>query len=215
MRAIFRGRRAFVAAVVWAGSAICFLCSLPAQNPGGPLAAFLAGQIAPEVREFGSFSREKISLLLQKVRVARGQERAIAVGNLQHCAWALLDTPATVSAAVELLDLWVMPHVGCLRVLPQTSGCSWERVVPRAYACYKKAGDAEGERRTLELLATQARDSGLCDLAFLRLAALKAGTGDLEGAIALARKCNPRGEFASAREKLLTAWEKSLKENKT
>ena len=209
MHGIFRGRRAFLPVILLA--VLC--CRVDGLAGPNALAAFLGGETAPEVREFGSFSREAIASLLQKLRRVAGKERAMAVGNLQHCAWIMLDTPAAVPAAIELLDVWIVPQVGCLRSLPGTSGCSWERVVSRAYASYKKAGHANGERRTLELLSTQARDPGLRDLAFLRLAGLKAASGDLPGAIGLARKCNPNGEFARAREQLISDWEKSLNES--
>ena len=57
-----------------------------------------------------------------------------------------------------------------------------------AYACYKRADDLHGKRRTFELLSTQARDPGLRDLALLRLAGLKADQGQLREAIDIARK---------------------------
>lgn len=83
-----------------------------------------------------------------------------------------------------------------------------------AYACYKKAGDTHGERRTLELLSTQARDPGLRDLAILRLAGLKADQGYLKEAIEIARKTNSRGEFSEHRTKLVETWQQELKGKK-
>ena len=62
-----------------------------------------------------------------------------------------------------------------------------------AYACYKQAGDAQGERRVLELLSTQARDPGLRDLALLRLAGLKAAEGNVKDAIDIARRADSNG----------------------
>ena len=83
-----------------------------------------------------------------------------------------------------------------------------------AYACYKKVGDLHGERRTLELLSTQARDPGLHDLAKLRLAGLKADQGRLKEAMDIVRKSDPKGELAEPRAKLLQTWEEQLKSKK-
>ncbi len=84
-----------------------------------------------------------------------------------------------------------------------------------AYASYKKASDIHGERRVLELLSTQARDPGLRDLAILRLAELKAAQGNLDEAIATARKSDCRGEFGEPRAKLLESWQQELKAKRT
>ena len=70
---------------------------------------FLAGQIAPDVHEFGEIrmSRADIAQWLQKLRTAKQpQERGVAVSNLQNCAWVLLDTPQTVPVALEILNQW-------------------------------------------------------------------------------------------------------------
>jgi hypothetical protein len=184
---------------------------------GQALNQFLAGQIAPEVHEFGEIqmTRADISGWLQKLRTAKQpQERGVAVANLQNCAWVLLDTPETLPAALELLDRWVIPNAALLRSKPRTSACSWENVVQGAYACYKKAGDPHGERRALELLSTQARDPGLRDLATLRLAGLKASQGSLREAIDIARKSDAKGELAEPRAKLLQSWQERLKPKK-
>jgi hypothetical protein len=178
---------------------------------------FLAGQIAPDVHEFGEIrmSRADIAQWLQKLRTAKQpRERGVAVANLQNCAWVLLDTPATIPVALEILNQWVMPNATLMRSAPRTSACSWENVIMGAYACYKKAGDPHGERRALELLSTQARDPGLRDLAVLRLAGLKAGQGSLKEAIDIVRKSDPKGELAEPRAKLLQTWQKQLKSKK-
>jgi hypothetical protein len=188
------------------------------EPPRGVLSQFLAGQIAPETLEFGEIrmTRAHISDWLGKLRTAhRPEERAVAVANLQNCAWVLLDVPAATPAALELLDQWVLPNVTLLRGKPRTSACSWENVVQGAYASYKRAGDLHGERRVLELLSTQARDPGLRDLAMLRLAGMKATQGSLKGAIDIARKANPRGKFAEPRAKLLESWQQEIKSKKT
>ena len=177
---------------------------------------FLAGQIAPEVHEFGKIrmTRADISQWLQKLRTAKHtQERGVAVANLQNCAWLLLDTPAK-AAALELLNQWVIPNAPQTRAIPRTSACSWENVIMGAYACYKKVGDLHGERRTLELLSTQARDPGLRDLAKFRLAGLKADQGRLKEAMDIVRKSDPKGELAEQRAKLLQTWEEQLKPKK-
>ena len=182
------------------------------------LTQFLTGQVAPEVLEFGEIrvTRADISGWLQKLRTAKQpKERGIAVANLQNCAWVLLDTPATIPAALELLNQWVMPNATLMRAIPRTSACSWENVIMGAYASYKKAGDTQGERRALELLSTQARDPGLRDLAMLRLAGLKADQGSLREAIDIARKSDSRGEFSEPRARLLEAWQQKLKAKKT
>ena len=182
------------------------------------LARFLAGQIAPELLEFGQIrmTRSDISGWLKQLRTAqRSQPRGIAVANLQNCAWVLLDIPAANPAALELLDQWVLPNATLLRTLPRTSACSWENVMMGAYASYRKASDVHGERRVLELLSTQARDPGLRDLAILRLAGLKADQGSLKEAIDIARKTDSRGEFAEDRARLLEYWQHELKPNKT
>ena len=83
-----------------------------------------------------------------------------------------------------------------------------------AYACYKQAGDAKGERRVLELLSTQARDPGLRDLALIRLAGLKATEGKLTEAIEIARRTDSRGELAEPRAKLIKTWQHELKEKR-
>ena len=83
-----------------------------------------------------------------------------------------------------------------------------------AYACYKQAGDAQGERRVLELLSTQARDPGLRDLALLRLAGLKAAEGNFREAIDIARRTDSRGELAQPRAKLIKNWQQKLKEKR-
>jgi hypothetical protein len=184
---------------------------------GEELAEFLAGQIAPEVVEFGEIrmTRSHVSDWLNKLRTAhRPEERGTAVANLQNCAWVLLDVPTARPAALELLDQWVLPNVTLLRSKPRSSACSWENVVQGAYATYKRAGDAHGERRVLELLSKQARDPGLRDLALLRLAGIKANQGSLKEAIDIARKSDPRGEFAEPRAKLLEGWQRELKPKK-
>ena len=83
-----------------------------------------------------------------------------------------------------------------------------------AYACYKRAGDPQRERRVLELLSTQARDPGLRDLAVLRLAGLKAAEGNLKEAIELARRVDAREELARPRAKLIKTWQEQLKEKR-
>jgi hypothetical protein len=188
------------------------------QLPNQALNQFLAGQIAPNLHEFGEIrmTRADVSQWLQKLRTARQpQERGVAVANLQNCAWVLLDTPETVPVALEILNQWVMPNVTLLRSKPRTSACSWENVVQGAYACYKKAGDAHGERRVLELLSTQARDPELRDLATIRLAGLKASQGSLKEAIDVVRKTDPKGELAEPRAKLLQAWQQQLQPRKS
>jgi hypothetical protein len=184
------------------------------EPPRQALSQFLTGQIAPQVQEFGQIrmTSADISEWLKKLRTARlPAERGIAVANLQNCAWVLLDFPATTPVALELLNQWVLPNATLLRTLPRTSACSWENVIMGAYASYKKAGDAHGERRVLDLLSTQARDPGLRDLALLRLAGLKAGQGSVKEAINIVRKSNPKGELAQPRAKLLQTWEEQLK----
>ena len=181
-----------------------------AADSRGELARFLAGQIAPEVLEFGQIrmTRSDISSWLTKLRTTqRPQPRGIAVANLQNCAWVLLDVPAAKPAALELLDQWVLPNATLLRTLPRSSACSWENVMMGAYASYRKASDVHGERRVLELLSTQARDPGLRDLAILRLAGQKADQGSLKEAIDIARKTDSRGEFAEDRARLLEYWQ--------
>jgi hypothetical protein len=188
-----------------------------ADYPSGELAKFLAGQIAPEVLEFGEIrmTRADISSWLKRLRTAqRPQARGIAVANLQNCAWVLLDVPAAIPSAMELLNQWVVPNATLLRSLPRTSACSWENVIMGAYACYKKANDPHGERRVLELLSTQARDPALRDLAILRLAGLKADQGSLKEAIDIARKTDSRGELAEDRARLLEYWQQELNPKK-
>jgi hypothetical protein len=182
------------------------------------LAQFLAGEIAPDVLEFGEtrVTREDILNWLRRLRTSRQpKDRGIAVANLQNCAWVLLSVPATKPVAMELLDRWVLPNATLLRSLPRTSACSWENVMMGAYACYKKGGDAHGERRALELLSTQARDPGLRDLAILRLAGLKADQGSLKEAIDIARKSDSRGELSEHRTRLLQTWQQELKSKKS
>ena len=179
---------------------------------------FLAGQIAPDVHEFGEIrmSRADIAQWLQKLRTAKQpRERGVAVANLQNCAWVLLDTPATIPVALEILNQWVMPNATLMRSVPRTSACSWENTIQGAYASYQKAGDPQGERRVLELLSTQARDPGLRDLATLRLASLKAEQGNLKEAIDIARKSDSRGELLEHRTRLLETWQQELKAKKT
>jgi hypothetical protein len=179
---------------------------------------FLAGQIAPDVHEFGEIrmSRADIAQWLQKLRTAKQpRERGVAVANLQNCAWVLLDTPATIPVALEILNQWVMPNATLMRSAPRTSACSWENTIQGAYASYQKAGDPQGERRVLELLSTQARDPGLRDLATLRLASLKAEQGNLKEAIDIARKSDSRGELLEHRTRLLETWQQELKAKKT
>ena len=84
-----------------------------------------------------------------------------------------------------------------------------------AYACYERVDDVHGKRRTLELLSTQARDSGLRDLALLRLAGLKADQGQLKEAIDIARRSDSRGELFEHRGRLLEIWQQELKTKKT
>ena len=185
---------------------------------GQALNQFLAGQIAPEVHEFGEIrmTRADISQWLQKLRMAKQpQERGVAVANLQNCAWVLLDVPAATPAALELLNQWVLPNATLMRAIPRTSACSWENVIMGAYACYEKVDDLHGKRRTLELLSTQARDPGLRDLALLRLAGLKADQGQLKEAIDIARRSDSRGELFEHRGRLLEIWQQELKTKKT
>ena len=180
----------------------------------GALTDFLTGRIAPDLSEFGEIrmTREDVAGWLEKARTARRpQDRGIAIANLQNCAWVLLDVPGAKPAALELLNLWVLPNVTLLRSQPRTSACSYENVVMGAYACYKQAGDAHGERRALELLSTQARDAGLRDLALLRLAGLRAAEGNLKEAMDIARRTDSRGELAQPRAKLMKTWQEKLK----
>ena len=188
------------------------------ESPIQALNQFLAGQIAPDRHEFGEIrmTRADVAQWLQKLRTARHpQERGVAVANLQNCAWVLLDTAETLPAALELLDRWVIPNATLLRSKPRTSACSWENVVQGAYACYKKAGDPHGQRRVLELLSTQARDSDLRDLATIRLAGLKASQGSLKEAIDVVRKTDPNGRLAEPRTKLLQDWQQQLQPKKS
>ena len=206
------------AASALVGASLWFaLGSVRAEFPPGALTDFLTGRIAPEVSEFGEIrmTREDVAGWLEKARTAPlPHDRGIAIANLQNCAWVLLDVSATRPAALELLNVWVLPNVTLLRSQPRTSACSWENVVTGAYACYKRAGDRGRERRVLELLSTQARDPGLRDLAVLRLAGLKAAEGNLKEAIELARRVDARGELARPRAKLIETWHQMLKEKR-
>jgi hypothetical protein len=187
------------------------------EPPRHALSQFLAGQIAPEVQEFGQIrmKREDISEWLKKLRTARlPAERGIAVANLQNCAWVLLDTPETVPVGLELLNQWVLPNATLLRSLPGTSACSWENVMMGAYASYKKAGDPHGQLRVLELISRQARDPELRDLATLRLGGIKASQGGLKEAVDIVRKSDPKGKLAEPRAKLLQNWQEQLKPKK-
>jgi hypothetical protein len=191
--------------------------SAEAGFSNGELSAFLSGQIAPEATEFGEIrmTRKEVADWMQEARSARlPGERALAIANLQNCAWVLLSVPGANRAALELLNQWVLPQVTLLRSQPRTSACSYEHVVMGAYACYKQAGDAEGQRRALELLSTQARDAGLRDLALLRLAGLKANRGQFNEAIDLARRTDSRGELARPRAKLIESLQRKLKEKR-
>jgi hypothetical protein len=188
------------------------------EPPRQALSQFLAGQIAPELQEFGQIrmTRADISEWLKKLRTARlPAERGIAVANLQNCAWVLLDLPATTPAALELLNQWVLPNAMLLRTLPRTSACSWENVMMGAYASYKKAADPHGQRRVLDLLSTQARDPELRDLATLRLGGIKASQGSLKEAIDIVRKSDAKGKLAEPRAKLLQNWQEQLKAKNT
>ena len=150
------------AAAVLVGASLWFAAaSVLAEFSTSALTDFLTGRIAPEVSEFGEIrmTREDVAGWLEKARTAPlPHDRGIAIANLQNCAWVLLDVPATKPAALELLNVWVLPNVTLLRSQPRTSACSWENVVTGAYACYKRAGDPQRERGVLELLSTQARD---------------------------------------------------------
>jgi hypothetical protein len=201
------------AAVVAAGFLLGALDSSEGQSPSGGLGDFLAGRVAAETDEFGKtrLTRKELAGWLEKARTSRRvEDRGVAIANLQNCAWILLGVPGAKPAALELLNLWVMPNASVLRGLPRTSACSWENVVLGAYASYK--GNVAGERRVLELLTTQGRDPGMRDLAMLRLAGLAAAEGNLRGAMEIARRSDQRGEFGRSRAKLLKAWEQQLKE---
>ena len=205
------------AAVVAAGFLLGALDSSEGQSPSGGLGDFLAGRVAAETDEFGKtrLTRKEVASWLEKARTSRRvEDRGVAIANLQNCAWILLGVPGAKPAALELLNLWVMPNASVLRGLPRTSACSWENVVLGAYASYKQAGDVAGERRVLELLTTQARDPGMRDLAVLRLAGLTASEGNLRGAMEIARRSDQWGEFGRSRAKLLKAWEQQLKEQR-
>lgn len=205
------------AAVVAAGFLLGALDSNEGQSPSGGLGDFLAGRVAAETDEFGKtrLTRKELTGWLEKARTSRRvEDRGVAIANLQNSAWILLGVPGAKPAALELLNLWVMPNASVLRGLPRTSACSWENVVLGAYASYKQAGDVAGERRVLELLTTQARDPGMRDLAVLRLAGLTASEGNLRGAMEIARRSDQRGEFGRSRAKLLKAWEQQLKEQR-
>ena len=69
---------------------------------------FLAGQIAPDVHEFGEIrmSRADIAQRLQKLRTAKKpRERGVAVANLQNCA-GCFSYSADHSVALEILNQW-------------------------------------------------------------------------------------------------------------
>jgi hypothetical protein len=206
------------AAATLAVAALCFFVpSAMAGFSNGALTAFLSGHIAPEASEFGEIrmTRNDVAGWMQKARTARlPHDRGIAIANLQNCAWVLVNVPGARPAAIELLNQWVLPNVTLLRSQPRTSACSYEHVVMGAYACYKQAGDAQGERRVLELLSTQARDPGLRDLAMLRLAGLKATQGQFKEAIDIARRADSRGELAQPRAKLIESLQRKLKDKK-
>ena len=205
----------FRAAAVLSVATLWLVPSGLAEFSSGALTDFLAGRLAPEVSEFGEIrmTRKDVAAWMEKARTARQpRDRGIAIANLQNCAWVLLGVPGAKPAALELLNQWVMPNVTVLRSLPRTSACSYENVVTGAYASYKQAGDAQGERRILELLSTQARDPGLRDLALLRLAGLKAAGGNLKDAIEVARRADPRGELAQPRANLMESLQLKLKE---
>jgi hypothetical protein len=200
------------AAAALAVAGLCFfVLSAMAEFPSGALKEFLAGRIAPEASEFGEIrmTRKDVATWMEKAH-----DRGIAIANLQNCAWVLLSVPGAKPAAIELLNQWVLPNVTLLRSQPRTSACSYEHVVMCAYACYKQAGDAQGERRVLELLSTQARDPGFRDLALLRLAGLKAAEGNFREAIDIARRTDSRGELAQPRAKLIKTWQQKLKEKR-
>jgi hypothetical protein len=203
------------AAAALAVAAVCgFAPSAEADFSNRALRDFLEGRIAPEVSEFGEtrLTRKDVASWMEKARTARQpRDRGIAIANLQNCAWVLLSVPEAKPVAIELLDQWVMPYVPLLRSLPRASACSYENVVFGAYACYRQAGNSQGERRVLELLSTQAREPGLRDLAILRLASIRAAEGNLREAIEIARRTDSRGEFAELRAKIMKTFQEELK----
>ena len=220
MQPVVRGTRA-ISNRAAAGLAVAglwfFVLSAMAEFPSGALTEFLAGRIAPEASEFGEIrmTRKDVAAWMEKARTARlPHDRGIAIANLQNCAWVLVTVPGAKPAAIELLNQWVLPNVTVLRSQRRTSACSYEHVVMGAYACYKQAGDVQGERRVLELLSTQAREPGLRDLALIRLAGLKAAEGNFKEAIEIARRTDSRGELAQPRAKLIKTWQQKLKEKR-
>ena len=220
MQPVVRGTRA-ISNRAAAGLAVAglwfFVLWARAEFPSGALTEFLAGRIAPEASEFGEIrmTRKDVAAWMEKARTARlPHDRGIAIANLQNCAWVLVTVPGAKPAAIELLNQWVLPNVTVLRSQRRTSACSYEHVVMGAYACYKQAGDVQGERRVLELLSTQAREPGLRDLALIRLAGLKAAEGNFKEAIEIARRTDSRGELAQPRAKLIKTWQQKLKEKR-
>ena len=221
MQAFLPGARAISYRAATALAVAGLLFSLPAgaaELPNGALSEFLAGRTASEISEFGEIriTRKDVATWLEKARTSRlPDDRGIAIANLQNCAWVLLSVPEAKPAAIELLNHWVLPYAVSLRSQPATSACSYENVIMGAYACYRQAGDAQGEKRVLELLSINARDPGLRDLAVIRLAGLKAAEGNLNQAIDMARRTDSQGELAQPRAKLIKSWQHQLKEKKT
>lgn len=221
MFAFLPGARAIsnrVAAALAVAGCWFALPSEATERSNGALSDFLAGRIASEVSEFGEIrmTRKDVATWLETARTSRlPDDRGLAIANLQNCAWVLLSIPEAKPAALELLNHWVLPYAVSLRSQPATSACSYENVIMGAYACYRQAGDAQGEKRVLELLSAHARDPGLRDLAVIRLAGLKAAEGNLSQAIDMARRTDPQGELAEPRAKLIKSWQRQLKEKNT
>ena len=152
------------AAVLSVAGILLFVPSGAAEFSNVALTDFLAGRVAPEVSEFGEIrmTRKDVATWMEKARTARQpRDRGIAIANLQNCAWVLLSVPGAKPAALELLNLWVMPNVTSLRSQPRTSACSYENVVTGAYASYRQAGDRpRAKARSGVALHTSTRPCG-------------------------------------------------------
>lgn len=137
-------------------------------------------------------------------------DKAVAVGNLVITAARMSKYPEAQAAAIELMDVHVMPNLEVTKRVDISLSCSWRGIVLDCVNFYKKLGNIEAERKCLELYIEgvdlpQDRDFGLYLLAHHH-----ASQEDFAEAIKTMQKIRDDGNMASNKIFFIPKWNQKM-----
>ncbi len=137
-------------------------------------------------------------------------DQAVAVGNIVITASRMAKYPEAQAAAVELMDIHVIPNLEVTKRVDISLSCSWRGIVLDCVNFYKKLGNLEAERKCLEMYIEgvdlpQDRDFGLYLLAHHH-----ASQESFAEAIKTMQKIRDDGNMASNKTFFIPKWNQKM-----